>query len=245
MLALSGDVHLDDFAEAISELRALMGELDKEVARGVEIDWSVDSLESGSAFTTIRGSAQEPDQQQRVQEVVRAYARVGMALEQGRDVPYSPSVAKAANNITNILNGRIREISFETDEVDAVVTSAPASATERPSAVFAYGAIEGRVQTLSSRTGLKFTLYDAFGNAVRCHLSGGNEDMMRDAWDKLVVVEGRVRRDPTGKPISVRETTDVVIREPTEPGDYREARGAMSVGPGASPEEAIRRLRDA
>lgn len=246
-LALSGDVYLDDFIKAVTELRSLVTELSKDVARGAEIEWSIEELQAGSATTIFRGLAKEADEQRRVEAVVRAYANVGASMEQGGEIPYSEGVVKAARGIASVLNGRIDEILFETEDMEAVITSAtPRTQRRRSAAVFAFGAVEGKVQTLSSRTGLRFILYDVLGRGIPCHLSRGNEDMMRDAWDKWVIVEGRVRRDHTGKPVSVRDITDVVIREVGGPEDYREARGAVPVGPdGLSPEAAIRRLRDA
>jgi hypothetical protein len=246
-LALSGDVYLDDFIKAVSELRSLVNELSRDVARGAEIEWSIEDLQAGSATTIFRGLAKEENEQQRVEAVVRAYAHVGTSMERGAEIPYSEGVAKAARGITSVLNGRIDEILFETEDMEAVITNAVPRARQRsPVAVFAYGAVEGRVQTLSSRTGLRFILYDVFGRGIPCHLPSDNKDMMRDAWDKWVVVEGRIRRDPAGKPVSIRDITDVVVREPGGPEDYREARGAVPVGSdGLSPEDAIRRLRDA
>ncbi len=245
-LRLSGEVYLDDYLTAIGELRVLFRALSKDIAGGVEVEWEIDGLESGSAATTLRGLAKEEDQQSVVEEIVKAYLRVGISMERGWSIPYSQEVIDAARGITNVLNGRIDEILFETDETEAVITSALAPSSKSTQAAFySYGAIEGRVQTLSSRTGLKFTLYDVFGRGIPCHLQKGDEDMMRDAWDKWVVVEGKIRRDATGKPIAIRQITNVVTREPGGAEDYRKARGVLQAGPNApSPEEAIRRLRD-
>ena len=112
-----------------------------------------------------------------------------------------------------------------------------------------YGGVEGRVQTLTSRGSLRFTLYDLFyDRAVSCYLSEGREDLMRDAWGRYVLVEGMVYRDPVGgRPTSVRRVTgDTILTEP-EPGrSYVDARGALRQdASGLSPEEAIRRVRDA
>jgi hypothetical protein len=246
-LRLSGDVYLDDYVKAVQKLDSLVKALGKDVAGSVEVDWSVDDLAAGSAATTLRGLAKEEEQQPAVEKIVRAYEKVGLSMEGGLPIPYSEEVAEAARGITQVLDGRIDEILFETDETEAVITTALAGGSRRSRiGVFSFGAIEGRVQTLSSRTGLKFTLYDVFGRGIPCHLREGDEDMMRDAWDKWVVVEGRIRRDAAGKPISIRDITEVVEREPGAPGDYRKARGVLRVGPNApSPEEAIRRLRDA
>lgn len=246
-LRLSGDVFLDDYFIAIRQFRSLVGALSKDVARGVEIEWRIDSLETGSAAATLAGLAKKEERQSVVEEVVRAYERVGVSMEKGLDIPYSQEVIDAARGITNVLNGRIDEILFETDDTESIITSAAAPPDVPPrTAFYSYGAIEGRVQTLSSRTALKFTLYDVFGRGIQCYLQEGDKDMMRDAWDKWVVVEGRIRRDALGQPISIRQISNVVIRPQPKPGSWRRARGAAPVGPDALlPEEAIRRLRDA
>ncbi len=246
-LRLSGDVLLDEYAIVVRHLGFLVKALAKDVAGGVEVEWNVDDLQGGSAVTTLRGLAKQKDLQPQVEEIVKAYEQVGVSMEQGLRIPYSEEVADAARGITGVLNGRIDDVRFETEEAEAIITSAPSSPSERrrPS-MYAYGAIEGRVQTLSSRNELKFTLYDAFGRGIPCHLQKGDEDMMRDAWEKWVVVEGWVRRDASGQPLSIRRITDVVVREHGNPEGYREARGAVPVSPDAiSSEEAIRRLRDA
>lgn len=246
-LGLSGDVSLAAFAKAIGGLSNLVKALSDEFARGVEIDWSVYTLEGGSAFATFQGSAPEADQQQQVERIVSAYAEVGASLERGLVIPYSPPIEKAAHQLLDIIDGRIDSIRFETDETEAVIHGRTDRPMRTPDDVYAYGAVEGRVQTLSSRAGLRFTLYDAFDRPVRCRLSEGSEELMRDAWGKLVAVEGLIRRDAvTGEPLSVTEINNVVPREPKGSGDYREARGAAPIGTDAlSPEEAIRRLRDA
>lgn len=246
-LRLSGDVFLDDYLFAIRKFSLLVGALSKDVAQDVEIEWNVDDLSGGSAVTTLRGIARDEERQTAVEEIVRAYEQVGTSMERGLDIPYSQEVIDAARGITDVLDGRIDEILFETDEMEAVITkpTAPSNRSTQ-AAIFSFGAIEGRVHTLSSRTGLKFTLYDVFGHGILCHLQKGDEELMRGAWDKWVVVEGRIRRDATNKPISIRKITNVVIRELGEPLGYRKARGALRAGPNApSPEEAIRRLRDA
>ncbi len=110
------------------------------------------------------------------------------------------------------------------------------------------GAISGRVQTLSNRGSLRFTLYDLLHDKpVSCYLAAGREDLMLDAWGKLAVVEGSVRRHPlTGRPLTIRGITAVDIRPDPNAEDYRWARGVVPLpSNGMSPEDAIRHLRDA
>ena len=110
------------------------------------------------------------------------------------------------------------------------------------------GAITGRVQTLSSRTGLRFNLYDTIHDrAVTCYLKSGQEEEMRKVWGNWATVVGRVSRESvTGKPISIRDIRKVERLDDVGPGAYQEARGAVPWQPGDMlPEEAIRLLRDA
>lgn len=252
-LVLSGDVSLAELARAISGLRTLLTNLGREVGGGAEIDWNVDDLERGSTIASFRGTARRPNQQPQVESVVKAYGEVGLALEKRYRVPYSENVVRAANNIAGILNGRVDSIRFETEEIDATIRSPEVeSATDidrpMPLSGASYGAVEGRVQTLTNRGGLRFTLYDLLNDrAVSCYLKEGHEDMMRDMWGKLVTVEGMVRRDPvTGIPQTVRQITKVAPMVEAEADSYRRARGVVPIGPdGLMPEEAIRRLRDA
>lgn len=252
-LVLDGDVSLAEFARAITGLRTLLNNLSKEVGGGAEIEWNVDDLERGSTITSFRGAAKKPNQQPEVEKVVRAYGEVGQALEKRFQVPYSLAVTRAADNIAGILNGRVESIRFETEEIDAIIRS-PEVIPDRganaplPASVSSYGAVEGRVQTLTNRGGLRFTLYDLLNDrAVSCYLKEGYEDLMRDAWGKLVIVEGIVTRDALkGRPQTVRQITRVEPITEAEPESYQEARGIVPIGPnGLMPEEAIRRLRDA
>lgn len=247
-LRLSGDVRLEDYLVAMGQFRALIAALNEDVARGIKVEWSIDELMAGSAAATIRGDVSEEALQPAVEAIVRAYEDVGVRMQSGQEIPYSPRAVDAAYGITGVLNGRIDEITFETDEMEAFVTNTVNWSASRPrqTAYYSYGAIEGRVQTLSSRHTLTFTLYDVFGNAIQCRLRKGDEEMMRDAWERWVVVEGKVRRDAEGKPKSIRQITAVEAIDEGEPGDYRQARGAVPIGPNAlSSEETIRQLRDA
>ena len=77
----------------------------------------------------------------------------------------------------------------------------------------AYGGVTGRIQTLSSRGGLRFTLFDTlFDRAVSCYLAEGQEELMRDVWGRMAVVEGLVTRDrATGRPQVIRSVRGVTV----------------------------------
>jgi hypothetical protein len=248
-LALSGDVALDDFSLAISRLKSLLAALAKDVAQGANILWLVDALDTGSALTTYKGSPMNGGELAQVEQVVRAYGNVGQALERNDVIAYSRTVEKEARELLKVLQGgRVETLRFETPETDAIISAAPED-RPRSATTEAYGAVEGRIQTLSRHGGLRFTLYDTLNNrAVSCYVAEDfDQELMRHAWGKRAIVEGWVKRDTaTGRPLTIRRVRNVVVLPETEPGSYRDARATVPLSdPGLLPELVIRRLRDA
>src|SRR4051794_26634668 len=216
---IDGEVSLERFAQGMTRLQRLVTALTNEVSRGASIDWIVEDLRPGSAVTTVRGIAEDPET---VERVVRAYTVVGRALAQHQMVPYSPAVAKSANQLLELLGDDVTAIRFETAEDEITIDSREGSSNGR-ALTGAYGAIGGRVEVLSRRRGLRFTLYDALSDrAVSCYLADGQDELMRDVWGRRVTVSGWVSRDTiTGRPVSIRDITDVTPLTEVLPGSYR------------------------
>ena len=240
-LALNGDVSIKAFASAIASFNSLIEALSSELgAEGVE--WFVDDLAKSSAIATVRGESQIPD---KVEQVVSGFASVGRALETGTTIQFSRTVRKHAQAISDILDSNVTSIRFETAEEDITISGLNIALSPK-GARPAYGAVEGRIQTLTNRSSLRFTLFDSLHDrAVSCYWEEGLENVMREAWGKRAIVEGLIARDPiTGRPTSVRGISN--IHFPDDVGkDYRDARGIVSVPDGAPPpEDIIRRLRD-
>lgn len=247
-VVLGGDVPLDLFAESMQRFRHLIDALTEEVGK-TDIAWIVDDLSGGSAIATFRGETEQAEQEEAVERVVKAYATVGRALERHETIPYSPKVANAAQRFTSVLNGKITSIRFETRyETSTVTTGAP---DQSRAYLAAFGAIEGRVATLRSRHQShrkSFTLYDSLNDlAVYCSLRPDQTELVRDAWEKRVVVEGWIKREPvSGRPVEINPVENVTILPEVAPGSYRRARAIAPARPGAdAPEVVIRRLRDA
>jgi hypothetical protein len=258
-LALEGEVPLAKFAEAVKSFHDLITGLSDETgASGVA--WMLDDLSIGSAIAVIRGDG-PIDQTERV---VRRLSEVSVALEQRRKLTqFSPKVQRAASRLRRIPGGPVRVVRLQTEDGDVILhppeeTEAPRvvgrSAPPRPlegvairPARAAFGAVQGRVQMLSNRRGLRFTLYESINDrAVQCYLAAGQEDIMRDAWNHLVVVEGWVSRDPlSGQAIAIRDVRTLHVLPERPAGSYRLARGAAPSLSGMPAEVAIRRLRDA
>lgn len=242
-VVLGGDVPLDQFAKGMQYFYRLIDALTQELSGKSKIDWIIDELADGSAIATIRGYA---EQEEDVERVVNAYAVVGRALEQHNVIPYSPRVANAARNLTSVLNGKITSIRFETGDSASMVTTG--ALDQSRAYLAAFGAVEGRIETLRSRHRKSFTLYDSLNDlAVYCSLRADQAELVRDAWDKRVTVEGWIKREPTtGRPVEINPVENVTILPEVAPGSYRRARAIAPARPGdESPEAVIRRLRDA
>lgn len=243
-LALSGEVHLDDFSVAIACFHRMIKGLTDQLAQDA-VEWTVESLEVGSAIATVKGiSADDAD----VSKVVDGYESLAQALHR-RDVVLqcSPPVSKAARELVGIINGRVSSIRFETDSFDVDVSSAD-GIVDVGSAEANYGAVRGRIQSISNRGRLRFTLYDDIDDhAISCYLVDESEqEKLREAWGRFAIVEGIVRRNPvTGRPSTVRQVTAVTILDEGTSFDYRDAIGcAPALDDRVSPEAAIRRGRD-
>jgi len=242
---LEGEVILDEFKAAINNFDLLLKELSKEVGQETKVDWVIEELQAASATVTLRGIC---DEAKVVEQIVDAYEIIGESLQFGREIPYSSPVRKYAFALTNILNGRIIAIRFETQAKDFFVSVRVLEGQKTVPMRYTLGSVKGIVQTLSRRKKLAFTLWNSmFDKPVSCYFKEGDEENMRNAWGKRVIVSGRVGRQPeTGRPIVVRDVTAVKVWEPVKPGSYRLALGVIPWSPGDElPEKAIRRLRNA
>jgi hypothetical protein len=246
-LALQGDdVSLDQFAQCVAHFSRMIAALSA-AAGAAQLRWEITDLEVGSTTTTARASlnGHRPEQ---VEEVVLSYHEVGETLRIAGTLPYAMAVRKEADGLLELLKGGVTAIRFETAEADVIISQPPAR-PQAPAAEVgrAYGAVTGRIQTLTSRSRLRFTLFDRlYDRAVSCYLVEGSEEMMRDAWDRLATVEGIVSRDPlSGRPFSVRQVRNVHLLAEGLPADYKRARGALPRGEGLRAEHRLRRVRDA
>ncbi len=242
-IALNGEVHIDDFANAMDCFRRMVVALTKEVAAGKAIAWRLDGLEVSSALATIRGLGDVGA----VESVVEAYQRTGQSLQDEAPIPYSDAVQGPARDLANLINGHIHSIRFETNVFDAEITRGKSRGEAPQTFVVRRGSVRGRIQSISSRAGLRFTLYDDLEDrAISCYLQSGSEETMRESWGKYARVEGLVRRNlATGKPSTVRQVTRVVVLPEGAPDEYREAIGcAPAIAGSISPEEAVRKGRD-
>lgn len=247
-LALNGDIPLRLYVIGMQRFFGLIEALSKELVEKPSFDWVIADLAAGSAVTTARAEAQQSKDVEHIDRIAHAYVDVGRALAQRQRILHSDRVIREAEGLQGLLNGHITSIRFENADEDVTIISAGIVRLPRPSYVSAYGAIEGHVQTLTSRKGLRFTLFDSLHDqAVSCYLDDSQEELMRGVWGHRAIVEGWVSRDPvSGRPVTIRHIENVISLPDIQPGSYERAGGVLPYAPDSPlPEERIRLLRDA
>ena len=243
-LVLDGKVTSTQFARAMTQFAKLVSAITDDVGATKDVEWVIDDLQMSSAVTTLRAITDKPE---KAEQVVRQYGQVGQALSEGLPLSFAKNIDDSARGLVGILDSSITSLRFETARTEILVTSLPPKSIP-PAITDAYGAVEGRIQTLTNRTSLRFTLYDTLHDkAVACYLNEGQDERMRGLWGKRAVVEGLVSRSPeSGRPIAIRNITKIELSAEELEGDYTRVIGIVPIPEGAPmPEEVIRRLRDA
>lgn len=246
-LALDGEITIADYSNAIQHLQTLVAALQRElVSPGTKVSWFVHELSSGSTMATLRGEAGEAGA---VEKVVVGYINVGRSLKEQTAHGYGQDVSIAAERLTRDLNGGITSIRFETADDDVTLLKPSSTTLRKQDNAGGYGAVVGRVQTLTNRAGLRFTLYDGLHDkAVSCYLEDGKDELIRGLWGQRAIVHGWVTRDVlSGRPTIVRRIERLdPLPEHADKYKYLEARGLSSQSPNDPlPEDVIRQQRDA
>ena len=242
--ALEGDVVLEQFASAINNFNTLLNGLSNEVGGGAKVEWVIEELYSGSAVATFHGVHEDI---KIVENIIDAYEDVGDYLASGKEIPFSSGVKRSAQNLTNILNGKISMIRFETPMRDITISGKSHAGEKAPPMKYSRGTVKGTIQTLSMRKRLYFTIWDSmFDRPVNCYLKEGQEEIMRNAWGKRAIVSGKIgRQAETGRPVVIRDVGDIRTLEDPIPGSYKRAKGVIPWVEGDElPEDTIRRLRN-
>jgi hypothetical protein len=243
-LRIEGEVTVDRAVDALQRFGAVLASLAE--GRDADVTWILSDLQHGSAIATATARANDERSLELVPAMVDDYLEAARDVERG--MPSSPrpllrlvselaSTADEHNPI--ILETESDEVIFNRAKQLMLPQLAPAGKTKT------FGSVRGRVETLSHRRGLRFTLFDLLTDrAVSCYLDAQHESQMRDIWGRIADVTGTVTREAdTGRPLAIRQITAVdPVDEGTADG-FRRARGAVR-GRGPA-EEAIRRMRDA
>ncbi len=177
-LRLEGEVTMDKLADALTKFTAVLNRLDQD--RGAHITWVVSELSHGSALATAHAVPDDEASIHLVPTVCDDFLEAARQVSRGDGV--SRPILRLVSNLTSVANATNRVI-LETAD-DELIFNAPlnALAASPTGTTKALGSVRGRVETLSHRKELRFTLYElASDRAVSCYLKPGNEELMRDA----------------------------------------------------------------
>jgi len=180
--------------------------------------------------------------------IEEAFFQVGEALRKGEDIPYTHMVAKSAQKLRKIVSdeGNVRSLVFLNREKETIVKS-NYQKDDKTSVATSYDEVRGQIETISSRKGLRFILYDThFDKAVTCYLDNHEDTIdLTKYFDKEVRVMGLVTRDlENDQPIKIRSIQEITIVERPR-YNWREASGIIQFPSDMTPESFIRSLRDA
>ncbi|MEO8053253.1 MAG: hypothetical protein ABI833_22865 [Acidobacteriota bacterium] len=274
-IVLDGEVPLAEFARTIESFYELVKALSDEVGTP-DLDWVLDDLQVSSAFATIRaphdpqsaervinayaevGHALEVDGPMEFSPRVRSAARKVVSIRDPRvrSVRFETRLRDATVKISPSKPVELppaEEAQIQVEQINVTgPIPVPRQVSPRPTLSVALppslGGIQGRVQALSNRGGLRFTVYDLlYDKAIGCYIAEGKEELLRNIWGRLAVIEGMITRDPiNGRPLSIRQVSDItMLPDPRGAREYEDARGAVTSLTGLSPEDAIRKVRDA
>ena len=253
-LTIKGDITFRDLVNTFSVFQKLLDVISQEITPGSDIEWIPERLQTGSAVVTMNGMSENMES---VERTVGATDSIFTCLSHNSPIPYSETIARSAREFTQVIKGRIQEISVNAGESERRVT-ARVEIENTKFRTYTHDAIKGTINTLKRHRAFQFTLYDSlFGKPVfwcpglwagtpiqYCHLSPEQEDEMRKFWGKTVLVSGLVGRNSnTGRPISIRNVREISEVQEVAPGSYDKARGILDLGD-RRPEDLIRELRE-
>lgn len=242
-LRLDGELTIEKVANAFTRFRSVLRALEEEQSANVR--WVLAGLDFGSAAITARAEPLDDDAVAKIPKMTELYLAAGRQVASG-EVEQERALLRVVRDLTEVADEQNRVI-LETadDDVIFIAPIPPARATASPQTTKSLGTVRGRVETLSHRRGLRFTLYElASDRPLSCYLQADHEDMMRDAWGHIADVTGVITRDAdTGRPLAIRGVTTVDVVNEGETMGFLRARGAVG---GIEPAEGvIRRIRDA
>ena len=196
----------------LSEFTGLLGEIDEELSPSAarSLDWRITGLSYSSPADIAMVAVPRGDAPDIGNPVVSACID-GVALlvgKRARPSEFNDDALLHVMQIAKWANGDIRAVRVESPTVPA-----PASITRELTTTvervlpqgYSLGSVEGRLEGLNIHTQPKFTVYDAVtGRAVSCYFSDADLDAVKAAIGRKVIVRGRLRRDPDGRPKQVR-----------------------------------------
>lgn len=243
-------VELDHLAVSLDKWFRLLKATAKHVCGDELVLLVVQGMYAGSANIVVDV---RPGSERKEEKLLRTIRTVNQRLQSG-DVAGLPSVIRkpATSFLVTIAkypNVPARIASGEEDFIISHVAGGDSIQLGRSEKkAESYGAITGDLQTLSSRKGNLFVVYDhIFDKGVRCLFPESMQDEVQQHWNHRVRVEGVITRyRESGIPITIRNIKSIQRVGPHPGDDYRRARGVLRgvLADDVSIEDLVREMRD-
>ncbi len=250
-IQLDGAVSLGRLTAALDAWQSALATIAENVGQTHVLDMRVDDLAVGSALVQVRV---EFDAEVHASAFSRDYNQVGIQVRDGNVLDFPANLNKPVQALREVaLMDGASGLTLSSEDADILIAPGawpvtPMVSGARRMQSEAIGVVIGKLQSLTSRSALKVTVYDVINDkAVRCLLTDEQHELARDLWNSDVIVEGLVRRDPaTGRPLSIRDVRSIGPRQtPVDAYAWMKARGALRhVQPESSSEDLVRQARN-
>lgn len=91
-----------------------------------------------------------------------------------------------------------------------------------------YGAIEGRLESINIKNGLKFSVYDNIINRnIKCEFDDNQIEFVKDALAKRVSVNGIIYYDREGLPNKIKALNLIAFKENKNLPSYKDVKGLL------------------
>lgn len=199
-------------AGLLREFVGLLGEIDTELSPSGRrsLDWRITSLSYNSPAAVEMVSRPRRDAPDVGPVVILACIRGMALLETTSERPdeFNDAALEHVRRIADDTgNGTQRvRVTSPIMQLTATVTKQAVAHVERVLPLgYSFGSIEGRLEGLNIHGQAQFTIWDAVtGRAVRCFFVPEQLDDVTAAVGRKVLVSGRLRRDPEGRPQQIR-----------------------------------------
>jgi hypothetical protein len=196
----------EKFIKAIQSFFALVEGVSRNVAGGKsETEWKVE-VASGSAI--VRATSDTPNADKTITAVTRGVHSLKSGV-QSTPPWFTKDEVRAARALAEIADGTaVKSVQIKNGEApeelsETVVKTADAILLSERS--IAYGSIEGKLDTVSTRDGFKCSVLEPnYHRPVTCSFSKRElEKEAYNAFDKRVLISGMIRYGKEGYPTSI------------------------------------------
>lgn len=250
-IQLDGTVSLGRLTAALDVWQSALSGIAENIGQSHVLGMKVDDLSVGSALVQVEI---EFDAEEIASAFSEDYNQVGVQVRDSNILNFPANLRKPVKKLREaaLMDGP-SGLTLSSDEAGILIRpdvwhDSQFAGPSRRVQMEAIGVVIGKLQSLTSRSALKVTVYDIINDkAVRCVLTDEQHELARDLWDSDVIVEGLVRGDPaTGRPLSIRDVRSIKPRQSrVDTYAWMKARGALShIQPESSSEDLIRQARN-